>query len=324
MVLDRHEIIATTDLDELRAGIAGALTSHRLERHRRGGTLDGRLSAVRVGDLSLIGIRNGGMALDAELNEPVDYYDIHLGVHGANRLLCQGREITIGPGRGAIICPQQRFGLRLGEAYEQLHVRIERSTLERHLEALLGGVVPGPIRFDLGFDLTSPRGASWARTVGLLVAELDQPGIADNPLAAANWSQLLLTGLLLSQPHAYAEHLERPRAPSGPAPVKRAIAFIADNADRPLTASDIAQAAGTSVRSLQRAFHERLGTSPMGYLRHVRLERVHAELAGASRADGTTVTEVAMRWGFTHLPRFAAAYRGRYGRSPSQTLRGDA
>jgi transcriptional regulator GlxA family with amidase domain len=125
---------------------------------------------------------------------------------------------------------------------------------------------------------------------------------------------------VLSQPHAYAEHLERPHAPSGPAPVKRALEFIADNADRPLTASDIAQAAGTSVRSLQRAFQERVGTSPTGYLRQVRLERVHAELTGASRAEGATVTDVAMRWGFTHLPRFAAAYRRRYGRSPSQTL----
>jgi AraC-like DNA-binding protein len=30
---------------------------------------------------------------------------------------------------------------------------------------------------------------------------------------------------------------------------------------------------------------------------------------------------VAMRWGFTHLGRFAGAYRDRYGVTPSQTLR---
>jgi AraC-like DNA-binding protein len=46
---------------------------------------------------------------------------------------------------------------------------------------------------------------------------------------------------------------------------------------------------------------------------------VHQELADAG-AD-TTVTAVALRWGFGHLGRFAVAYRRKYGRSPSDTLR---
>jgi transcriptional regulator GlxA family with amidase domain len=202
-----------------------------------------------------------------------------------------------------------------------LHIRIERSTLERHLEALLGTGVAGPIRFELGLDLTSSRGVSWAGAVALLAADVSRTGIAENTLAAAQWSQLLMTGLLLSQANLYSEHLERDAAPGGPAPVKHALEFIADNADRPLTAIEIAQAAGTSVRSLQRAFRERLGTSPMAYLQQTRLDRVHGELSSASPTDGTTVTDVALRWGFSHLPRFAASYRRRYGRPPSQTLR---
>jgi AraC-like DNA-binding protein len=57
----------------------------------------------------------------------------------------------------------------------------------------------------------------------------------------------------------------------------------------------------------------------MEFLRDVRLERVHQELADAG-AD-ITVTAVALRWGFGHLGRFAVAYRRKYGRSPSDTLR---
>ncbi len=35
--------------------------------------------------------------------------------------------------------------------------------------------------------------------------------------------------------------------------------------------------------------------------------------------EGTTVTEVALRWGFYHLGRFAQEYRALFGQSPSQT-----
>jgi transcriptional regulator GlxA family with amidase domain len=73
--------------------------------------------------------------------------------------------------------------------------------------------------------------------------------------------------------------------------------------------------AGVSARRLQEAFREHLGTTPMEYLRSVRLDRVHAEL----RCGAGGVTETAHRWGFTHLGRFAAAYRERFGVLPSET-----
>ncbi|WP_431934031.1 helix-turn-helix domain-containing protein [Nonomuraea jabiensis] len=42
----------------------------------------------------------------------------------------------------------------------------------------------------------------------------------------------------------------------------------------------------------------------------------------AETGSETTVTEVALRWGFTHLSRFASFYRETYGHAPSVTLRG--
>jgi AraC-like DNA-binding protein len=42
----------------------------------------------------------------------------------------------------------------------------------------------------------------------------------------------------------------------------------------------------------------------------------------ASGPDSVTVTQVAGRWGFVHLGRFASAYRRKFGESPSATLRG--
>ena len=53
-------------------------------------------------------------------------------------------------------------------------------------------------------------------------------------------------------------------------------------------------------------------------LADIRLARVREELLHGT--ENATVTGVAMRWGFTHTGRFAAAYRRKYGESPSQTL----
>lgn len=65
-----------------------------------------------------------------------------------------------------------------------------------------------------------------------------------------------------------------------------------------------------------------LGMPPMQYLRTVRLRGVREELLGLDPEDSTTVAEVATRWGFTHLGRFAQYYRARYGEPPSPTRRG--
>jgi AraC-like DNA-binding protein len=53
-------------------------------------------------------------------------------------------------------------------------------------------------------------------------------------------------------------------------------------------------------------------------VRGVRLDRVRDELAADDPL--ASVTDVALRWGFSHTGRFAADYRRRFGMSPSADL----
>jgi transcriptional regulator GlxA family with amidase domain len=62
-----------------------------------------------------------------------------------------------------------------------------------------------------------------------------------------------------------------------------------------------------------------VGMSPTAYVRAVRLDRVHADLL--CPAGTGSVSDVAMKWGFFHLGRFAQQYRDRFGVLPSQTVR---
>jgi AraC-like DNA-binding protein len=59
--------------------------------------------------------------------------------------------------------------------------------------------------------------------------------------------------------------------------------------------------------------------SPMRFVTERRLAAAQARLATAGAARD--VTEVAAELGFSHLGRFAIAYREVFGESPSQTLR---
>ncbi len=82
--------------------------------------------------------------------------------------------------------------------------------------------------------------------------------------------------------------------------------------------NELARNAGVSVRTLNTAFREHRGCTPMHALREARLNGVRAELIVA-RA-GMKVRDVAEAWGYANLGMFAAIYRDRFGESPSATI----
>ncbi len=87
-----------------------------------------------------------------------------------------------------------------------------------------------------------------------------------------------------------------------------------------LSLPDICAAVGVAQRTLNLACMEFLGQGAMQYARARRLDHVRAVLL-TSDPEATRITDVAMRFGFWELGRFAQAYRMRFGERPSDTLR---
>jgi AraC-like DNA-binding protein len=79
-------------------------------------------------------------------------------------------------------------------------------------------------------------------------------------------------------------------------------------------------ALGVSERTLRACCAEFLGMSPGRYIRLRRLNLVRAALRCADPAT-TSVGELARRYGFSELGRFAIRYRTIFGETPSATLR---
>src|SRR5262249_42024983 len=83
--------------------------------------------------------------------------------------------------------------------------------------------------------------------------------------------------------------------------------------------ADLTGVAGVSARALQMGFRRFRDTTPMAYLRIIRLELARAELAKAGLQGGSVAT-VANAFGFGHLGRFARGDEALFGELPSQTV----
>jgi len=198
----------------------------------------------------------------------------------------------------------------------------EQATVEAELARMMGVSLRKPLRFDMQFSW--PEMTPFSRALSLLRYELTSPdGIAVVPEMSARLGHLVIAGLLISLPHNYTEELTKPKPKSVPAsrPIRNALEFIESRSAEIETVADIAASVGLSVRALDDGFRRYVGMPPMAYLREVRIVRAHAELL-ASEPEMTTATAVARKWGFGHYGRFAADYRRRFGRKPSETLRG--
>ena len=95
--------------------------------------------------------------------------------------------------------------------------------------------------------------------------------------------------------------------------------YICANLNTAITRDDLADRAGVSIRSLSRAFEKKYGLGPMAFIRQRRLDACYFQLRRSER-EATTVTEVAMSYGFGHMGKFAIAYKNAFGESPSATL----
>lgn len=319
--LSGYEQAHTTDVDQARQVVAEAFCPHRLTPLDGAAGFETRFHAAGTGDVSLCYLDYGGR-VHITADEMENFYLVLMPLAGQAEI-SHSRERFRYDRDGASLPPLDRsYAIHVDECSPHLAMRIERSRLEDHLRSLLARPVTEPVRFSLGMDMTTPAARSWRRTVDMLREEIDTGGlIPAQPLALREMERLLLTQLLLAQPSNYSDLLrEQQSRGTAPRAIHRAAGLIEAHAAEPLTVEDIAEAVGLGVRALQAGFQRYLDTTPMSYLREVRLRHVREELIAADPAR-TTVTETAVRWGFLYAGRFSALYRKRFGEPPSATLR---
>ncbi|MGE5089781.1 MAG: helix-turn-helix domain-containing protein [Candidatus Levyibacteriota bacterium] len=101
--------------------------------------------------------------------------------------------------------------------------------------------------------------------------------------------------------------------------VRKAEDYAVARAGDPVSVSDLCRVASVSERTLQNAFKEVMGLTPVAYLTRLRLHRVREALLAGTQGT-TTVSAAALAWGFWHFGEFSRAYKACFGELPSDTL----
>ena len=192
----------------------------------------------------------------------------------------------------------------------------ERDRFERAVLDLTGGPMR-PEWLESRVRPSSPDavGALARRLIRLLShSDVLRPTMSDGVSREleADLLQHTIAALLCGEGDSVVETVSRRRRA-----VRRALEFL-DQEREPLpTIPELCRWAGVGQRTLEYAFRDQLGVTPVRYLKLVRLNRAHRLLRRASPAD-ESVTSIALACGFIELGRFAGDYCRLFGESPCQ------
>lgn len=331
-VADPH-IITSSVLDALRQD-EKRLLSYRGSEIRRYFPADRRafqvdrqsylstLAVTNVGSLRVAGITDRRGTICVTGQPGLTAYCLCLVRRGSAGVRINGDGDTegAGPNKGVIYLAGAGTRFTSSDDNERLSVWIPAAKLHGCLETLIERPVTSEITFLPAIDMTRGTGASLGGLLRHLEAELSCPdSLLSNHIATDLFENLLFRSIIQGLTHNHSEWLQRPRQAAGLKSVRRAEAYFRANLTEVVTLSDLAREAGCGVRSLQLAFQQARGMTPMAALRHARLEGARQVL---ERADpDTSVTDVALQFGFSNPGRFANVYLRTFGEKPLRTLR---
>ncbi|WP_082952161.1 AraC family transcriptional regulator [Mycobacterium kubicae] len=248
-------------------------------------------------------------------------YRILVPLSGRIEGLHRGFSLMGGPGAASVYAPQGHTAARWTAGTKLISLKIDRCAVDDALSDALGRQVMA----QPDFTPVMPSGAaptrSWINLVVSFKEQLFRPdSVVTQPIVGLPFVDSLVRGFLVAAEHSHHDAVTGADGLNAPRAIQTAIDIIEAEAHLPLTLSAIASRSHISVRTLQQGFQRHLDSSPMAYLREVRLRRAHQTLL-ESEPSTVTVASVAHQWGFTNLGRFAAAHAARYRETPTETLR---
>lgn len=307
--------IASADLEHVRNSVSDMIKAHQLKQLRADQTLQTRLRHAQFGQVALSRLGYGA-DVHIQPDHLAGFYLIQMPQYGTARVRCGGQTVESTPYAATILNPNEDVDMIWHANNEQLMLKIDRNLVEEAARGMGMDVGPQGLVFPVRLEAhTQPSWQIMLRYV--LDCARHSQDILRSPLLINQLEQLTVTTLLGLHPPAQAHAISATRVL--PRHLKKVVSHLHEQAHLPLTIAELSDIARVSSRTLQQAFREHYGMSPMQYLRQVRLDKLRHELIHSDEPY-QTLADLAMRWGFAHQGRFSAEYRSRFGETPSETL----
>jgi AraC-like DNA-binding protein len=321
-ILANHPFVDTDDAAAARARISSLLIPHELDVHR--GLLPFRAvhRHVALDAISLHYLRYEP-EVTVTWSPPKWFHLLAIPIFGLCRVGVERRLIEVAPGQCFVFNPSVGPRLDLIGNCAALFVKIPSAELSTRSTDSFGAPAESVVEFQSRRAVRGEACGALIELIRWVCRDLDHASpVSMSPIAGRRIEDLVIETVLSACPYDRSVPMTTPEPKAVPQNVRRCEEFVELHAADPITIADMTAVSGASERMLFQAFRDHRRTSPMAYLKSRRLERAHAELASAE-ARGRTVSEIAGAWGFAHPGHFAKEYRGKFGRNPSDTLRGE-
>jgi len=274
----------------------------------------GQMGSVTLADIVV------GSDLSIGGSEGCGNYRVLVVQSGRTECVYRGESVILGPGSAAIYAPEGLSSTRWDQGSKLICCKIPRSAVDVALSDALGRHVRSS-DFVPFLPVTMSSTRSWINMLLLLRDEIVRPNsLLNHPLVGMPFVDSLVRGFLMAAEHPHRDAVAGNERLDAPRAIRAAVEIIEELAHLPLTVPSIARRCHVSTRTLQLGFRRHLATTPMEYVREVRLRRAHESLLEADPSTDS-VASIAYRWGFKNLGRFAAVHAERYHEPPSVTLR---
>jgi AraC-like DNA-binding protein len=280
------------------------------------------VSSARLGEtlFSLVKV-DSVSGYDIEMMDDPDLVLLHILIRGSAQLQQGTTRVNVAPAQMVVLEGMGRSHKRWYGTTQQLLVRLSRSRMERIVASETGIGIGDPLSFGVMQVVDLALVATLSNFLVTICRDLNdlQPCFDGHlgRLAERALVLLLLNAVPNNYKWAFAEE-----SPSSAAPyyVRRVESYIREHAREPITTDDLVTVGGVSARSIYHGFRRFRSTTPMGYLKAVRLDMARAALALGRRQGNTSVTEAATAAGYSNLSQFSRDYKARFREPPSQTL----
>lgn len=281
-------------------------------------------NGIQITRYQLADVQIFGMHFDGPLkvtSEKLESVNIIIPIHGKVRSDLGNKTVALSRGRARVDSPGGRVAVEWESSSTSVVTRIPRSTLQYYCSKLFDIDLQQEIRFEPTLDFTTAAGTSLLNILNTILLEAEQAdSLLNRGVLLQQFQETLIIALLSAQPNSLTSQLQHEGQQVRPFYIKKAVDYIQANLAEVITLTDLVEATGVSLRSLQSGFARYYNLGPNAFIRQRKMSRAREELIAANHID-VTVADVAAKWGFYNPCNFTRNYQKLFGENPSETLR---